>query len=166
MAMMRWRTCSRHLDERQRAMFSARVANLKDGQRQVGKFANVPTQAQAAKMLNVSPRSLRDAKTVLSKGGRPLVRAVEDGKIAVGVGAKLAGRPKTVAQSDGFPADPRLARHPVGAASNRRGAETGAGQQGGGGRRRSQRNGVPLTLADKSGRSKIEDPNRHLTTPT
>jgi N6-adenosine-specific RNA methylase IME4 len=80
----------RHLDESQRAMVSARLATLADGQRQVGKFSYVPTQAQAAKMLNVSDRSLRDAKTVLTRGTKPLIMAVEDGKIAVSIAAKLA----------------------------------------------------------------------------
>jgi hypothetical protein len=33
---------------KQRAMVAAKLATLQDGQRQVGKFADVPTQAEAA----------------------------------------------------------------------------------------------------------------------
>ena len=101
----------RHLDESQRAMVSARLATLADGQRQVGKFSYVPTQAQAAKMLNVSDRSLRDAKTVLTKGTKPLIMAVEDSKIAVSIAAKLTDQDEAT-QSEAV-ANPDKAAHIV-----------------------------------------------------
>jgi ParB-like chromosome segregation protein Spo0J len=41
----------RHLDEGQRAMVAARLATLRDGQRQVGQLAHVPTQEQQANSL-------------------------------------------------------------------------------------------------------------------
>jgi len=46
----------RHLDESQRAMVAARLATLRDGQRQVGQLAHVPTHEQAGELLNVSER--------------------------------------------------------------------------------------------------------------
>lgn len=73
-------------------MVSARVANLNKGPTSKSKrSANLPiSQPQAAKMLNVSPRSLRDAGTVLATGNERLIRAVEDGRISVSIAAKLA----------------------------------------------------------------------------
>jgi hypothetical protein len=40
--------------ESQHAIVAAKLANLKDGQRKVGKLADVPSQPQAAALLNVS----------------------------------------------------------------------------------------------------------------
>jgi hypothetical protein len=79
----------RHLDESQRAMVAARLATLKDGQRQVGKFADVPTQAQAAERLKVSERSVRDARTVLDHGSPDLTAKVDKGEVAVSHAAKI-----------------------------------------------------------------------------
>jgi hypothetical protein len=49
-------------------MIAARLATLRDGQRQVGQLAEVPTQAAAAKMLNVGERSVRRARKVIEEG--------------------------------------------------------------------------------------------------
>ena len=89
----------RHLDESQRAMVGMRVANMRQGARTDLKHpASLPevSQSQAAKLVNVSERSLRDAVKVGSKGSNNLIRAVEDGKIAVSVAAKLAHQPEAV----------------------------------------------------------------------
>src|SRR5262249_23062475 len=64
----------RHLDESQRAMVAAKLATLRDGQRQVGRWAEVPTQAEAAQLLNVGERSVRRARLGDAQLRRPLAR--------------------------------------------------------------------------------------------
>src|SRR5262249_40563998 len=71
--------CRRHRDESQCAMVAAKIATLKDGQRQVGQLAEVPTQQQAAEMLNVGERSVRNAREVLDEGVPELAAKVERG---------------------------------------------------------------------------------------
>jgi hypothetical protein len=73
-------------------MVAAKLATLKDGQHQVGKFADVPTQAAAAGLLNVSERSVRSAREVQDHGAPELVHAVERGKVSVSAGAVIAGK--------------------------------------------------------------------------
>jgi hypothetical protein len=72
-------------------MVGMRVENLRHGGK---RGANLPlgsvSRAQAAKLVSVSPRSIADAAKVGAKGTKKLIRAVEDGKIAVSVAAKLA----------------------------------------------------------------------------
>ncbi len=106
----------RHLDESQRAMVAARIANLKQGRPE--KPANLPvyssenpptpdpsppqagggearvTQADAARMLNVSERAIRAAKAVQGKGAADLVAAVEQGKVAVSAAEAIATLPQ------------------------------------------------------------------------
>jgi hypothetical protein len=65
----------RHLDESQRAMVAARLATLRDGQRQIGQLAHVPTQEQARELLNVRGRSIKSARTVLNHGTEELKKA-------------------------------------------------------------------------------------------
>lgn len=60
-------------------MVAGKLAKLEDGQRKVGKFAEVPSQSEAAEMLNVSERSLRSAKQVQITGTPELVAAAETG---------------------------------------------------------------------------------------
>jgi hypothetical protein len=57
-------------------MVAARLATPGDGQRQVGKFAEVPTQKEAAAMLNVSERTMRSATIVRERVEPALQRAV------------------------------------------------------------------------------------------
>jgi hypothetical protein len=73
---------------------TAKIATLRDGQRQVGQLAEVPTQEQAAEMLNVGERSVRRAREVLNKGVPELAEKVERGEIKVSVAAKVAELPK------------------------------------------------------------------------
>jgi hypothetical protein len=80
----------RHLDESQRAMVAAKLATLAHGQRQTGKFAAVPTQQEAAALLNISERSVRSAAEVREQGAPELQRAVEAGKVKVSVAADIA----------------------------------------------------------------------------
>jgi N6-adenosine-specific RNA methylase IME4 len=84
----------RHLDEGQRAMIAAKLATLRDGQRQVGKFADVPTQGEAAALLNVSERSIRHARDVHTRGAPELISAVELGKVSVSAAADVAELPQ------------------------------------------------------------------------
>lgn len=115
----------RHLDEGQRAMVAAKLANLgHGGTRRGDQAANLPldpapyhrpdpdgigaraaagkpsdapdsrmTQADAAKLLNVSERSVRSAKAVQQQGVPELQHAVEQGEIAVSAAEKIARLP-------------------------------------------------------------------------
>jgi hypothetical protein len=65
----------RHLNESQRAMIAAKIANMHQGQHD-NKPANLPvSQTQAAELLNVSERTVRSAKSVQDHGTKELVKA-------------------------------------------------------------------------------------------
>jgi hypothetical protein len=83
----------RHLDESQRAMVAAKLANLSDGQRadRVASSIDLPT---AAKMLNVSESSIKRAKTVQREADPEIVKAVESGDVSVSAAALFAKLPK------------------------------------------------------------------------
>lgn len=95
----------RHLNEGQRANAAAKVANLKAGDNQhSGGGANLPnllgeapktsvTVREAAKMLNVSERSVKAARKVREDGAPALVEAVEKGDAAVSAAAEVAKLP-------------------------------------------------------------------------
>lgn len=80
----------RHLNETQRSMVAARIATLSHGQTQSGQLADVPTQSDAADMLNVGERTVRRAREVIEHGAPELVGAVERGEIAVSAAASIA----------------------------------------------------------------------------
>jgi len=84
----------RHLDASQRAMVAAKLATLRDGQRQVGQLADVPSQAEAATMLNVGERGVRRAREVLDRGTPELAHAVESGEVSVSAAATVASLPE------------------------------------------------------------------------
>jgi hypothetical protein len=85
----------RQLNESQRALVAAKIANLEQGQRASDNPENFPvTQAIAAAMANVSDRSLRLAKAVLESPD--LVRAVERGRLRVSEAAKAAKLPSEI----------------------------------------------------------------------
>lgn len=88
----------RHLNEEQRAMVAAKVANLHVGRpSKSGQLAGLPapvTQAQAATMLNVSERSVRRAATVQERAIPEVVKAVEQGHLAVSVAERIARQPE------------------------------------------------------------------------
>lgn len=87
----------RHLKESQRATVAARLTTLKHGgDRRSDQAANLPvvSQAAAAKLMNISERSVRSASTVLEKGIPEVVSAVERGEIAVSTAAHFVERPK------------------------------------------------------------------------
>jgi N6-adenosine-specific RNA methylase IME4 len=83
----------RHLDESQRAMIGARLANLRVGQRKdtAGPIGlSAMTQPEAASKLSVGERSIKRARKVLDTGTQELADAVDNGQIAVSVAAKIA----------------------------------------------------------------------------
>jgi len=84
----------RHLDESQRAMIGARIANMKlgDNQHKEGGPIEPPSLSNkdAAKRMSVGRESVKRAKKVLEHGTQELADAVDSGKIAVSVAAKIA----------------------------------------------------------------------------
>lgn len=100
----------RHLTESQRAMVATRMAKMQQGRPVEDKPASLPvfdgvvvenetaapalTQTEAAKMLNVSERSIRAARTVEQGGAPELVAAVDTGKTSVSAAAEVATLPK------------------------------------------------------------------------
>lgn len=90
----------RHLDESQRALVAARLANLNHGgdrrSERLDQAANLPveiSQSAAGDMLAVSERSVRAARTVLHDGAPELIAAVERGEVAVSVAEIVARMP-------------------------------------------------------------------------
>jgi ParB-like chromosome segregation protein Spo0J len=88
----------RHLDESQRAMVAAKLANMKEGRPSETLQICRVSQSAAAEKLNVSTRSVADAKAVLkNKEKSPeLIEAVEQGEIPVSVAADVAKLPEEV----------------------------------------------------------------------
>ena len=76
----------RHLNESQRAIIAARLANMKQGN--FSKAANLPlspiSQSKAADLLSVGERSVRSARHVLTSGIPELAQAVDRGERVVG----------------------------------------------------------------------------------
>ena len=81
----------RHLNESQRAMVAANIANLPAHRpATTDKSANLPTsQNDAAKMLNVGARSVRSAVAVRAKAEPEMKAAVEQGHLTVSFAAKV-----------------------------------------------------------------------------
>lgn len=80
----------RHLSESQRATIAAHLANMSIGNPKCKKTNNSITQPVAARMLNVSMRSLSSAK-VIKENGSPLLKdKVAKGEIAVSAAEKIA----------------------------------------------------------------------------
>lgn len=112
----------RHLDESQRAYVAGKLATMTVGRPanavtsdDAEKPANLPniSQADAAKMLNVSERSVRSAKVVQDSGAPELQRAVEQGKLSISQAAQAArldrGQQRKVAER-AFAGDANAAR--------------------------------------------------------
>lgn len=86
----------RHLNESQLGMVAADFANMRQGQRtDLSPSATLlkVSQAEAAKRMNVSPRTVTDSVKVRAKGSPELVRAVLQGKLPVSSAAKAADLP-------------------------------------------------------------------------
>jgi N6-adenosine-specific RNA methylase IME4 len=91
----------RHLDESQRAFCAAKLANLDHGgarKSEDEQAANLPleteiptvSQADAARLMNVSERSVRSAKAVQERGTPELQDAVQRGVLPVSVAVNVA----------------------------------------------------------------------------
>jgi len=84
----------RHLNETQRAMIAAKLVTTKLGDNQWRREGKPIDQPTAAKMLNVSPKSVQRAKEVLDKATPVIRELVEAGKVPVSIAAKVAAMPK------------------------------------------------------------------------
>lgn len=84
----------RHLGIGQRAMIAKRLATLLHGQKKADAQNCASSQAEAAKLLNVSRRSVQHAAVVQEKAVPELVEAVDRGNITVSTAAKLVNLPK------------------------------------------------------------------------
>jgi len=84
----------RQLSATQRAMVGAKLATLKNGSNQHAKKEGSPkglpsSIETASEILNVGSSSIKRAKQVLDSKNKPLVEAVESGKVSVSLAAKL-----------------------------------------------------------------------------
>lgn len=79
----------RHLNESQRAMVAARIANLSHGQRADRVEGSIDTST-AAGMLNVGEASVKRARKVQEQGLPELAALVESGAVAVSTAAVIA----------------------------------------------------------------------------
>jgi N6-adenosine-specific RNA methylase IME4/ParB-like chromosome segregation protein Spo0J len=79
----------RHLDESQRAIAAARIANLDEGRPSKTTEISAVSQGQAAKLLNVSPDSVGFARKVLESGDAEIAGFVDSGKLTVSRAAGL-----------------------------------------------------------------------------
>jgi ParB-like chromosome segregation protein Spo0J len=92
----------RHLKPSQSAMAAARVENMPQGRRtdlKPNADLHEVSRADAAKMFSVSERSVASAATVLAKGVRELVQAVDYGDLAVSRAAEIAEMSKAAQRS-------------------------------------------------------------------
>lgn len=84
-------------------MVAAKLATMKHGgdrganqhgERQGANLPDATTNSEAAKLLNVSERTVKTAKSVQEKGAPELIQAVEKGKVSVSAAAEIATKPK------------------------------------------------------------------------
>jgi len=80
----------RHLNESQRALVAAKIADLDEGRPDKTAQTCAVSQDDAADMLSVSRRSVQSAKKVLDDGTLTLVSKVESGEVAVSTAADIA----------------------------------------------------------------------------
>ena len=73
----------RHLNESQRAILGAKIANYPSGGNQHNVGNRRVSKWKAAKLLNVSERSIASAKRLLSEGVPELIDSVQTGNLAV-----------------------------------------------------------------------------------
>jgi len=84
----------RHLDESQRAMCAARLANMPEGRPEITAPIGAVSQPEAATLLNASRRSVQRAAKVQQDGIPDLADAVDAGKVAVSLAANVTKLPK------------------------------------------------------------------------
>lgn len=80
----------RHLDESQRAMVAASLANLGEGRPSATASIEAVSQTNAAQMLNVSRSAVQRAAAVFADGSPELVSAVQDGLVSVSAATEAA----------------------------------------------------------------------------
>lgn len=81
----------RHLDEAQRAMVASKLATLEKGTRQDrSRDPSTPTQAESARLMHVSEKSVKRARQVQKSGVPELVEAVERGSMPLTTAAHVA----------------------------------------------------------------------------
>jgi N6-adenosine-specific RNA methylase IME4 len=80
----------RHLDESQRSIVAAKLAQLRPGDNQHSEGLPI---GRASEMLNVGRRTVARAREVLDHGAPELRRAVERGEISISAAADVATRP-------------------------------------------------------------------------
>jgi hypothetical protein len=83
----------RHLNESQRALVAARLANLPEGRPTKTAHACAVSQDDAADRLQVSRRSVQSAKAVIDKADPAVFRAVEQGRLAVSRAVEIIDLP-------------------------------------------------------------------------
>jgi N6-adenosine-specific RNA methylase IME4 len=83
----------RHLDESQRAMIAAKLANLGEGRPSLTASIEAVSQANAATMFNVSRSAVQRAAKVYEGAIPDIVAAVEEGRLAVSLAAHAADLP-------------------------------------------------------------------------
>jgi hypothetical protein len=88
----------RHLDETQRGIVAAKLANMRRGGKEanpsIGGIAPI-SQEDAATRLNVSVKTVERASKLISNGTPELVRAAEQGKVKVSAAVKFVEKPET-----------------------------------------------------------------------
>jgi N6-adenosine-specific RNA methylase IME4 len=82
----------RHLNESQRAMIGARLANMKIGDNQYGQpnWSNQISQKDASEKLNVGLNTIKRAKQVQKEGIEDLQKSVEAGRVSVSAASDIA----------------------------------------------------------------------------
>jgi N6-adenosine-specific RNA methylase IME4 len=83
----------RHLDESQRSMVAAKIANMGEGRPDKTASIEAVSQKEAANILNVSRSNVQRAKAVQEHGTPELIAAVESGHVAVSTAAVIAQAP-------------------------------------------------------------------------
>lgn len=93
----------RHLNESQRAMVAAKLANLENGQHtsSANLQSTAVSQSDAAEMLNVSTRSVASAAKLLGDNQTPkeVARFVEAGSVSINLATQFAELPQEVQQA-------------------------------------------------------------------
>lgn len=80
----------RHLDESQRGMVAAKLANMKEGRPETRSNDPVVSQTQAAAMLNVSVPTVKRSKKVLTSGIPELQDMVTGGEVSAKAASEVA----------------------------------------------------------------------------
>ena len=84
----------RHLNESQRGMVAAKIANFPRGRPEENPPIGGFSTADAAQMLNVGTRTIERARTVRDHGAPELIDVVEQGRVSVSAAADVATLPQ------------------------------------------------------------------------